>query len=151
MNHGALPYNRQYEQAHLEGAPRVELVPLTNVPNNYLSLTPKNNIMTLWNQRTDDEKFLVEKSLTSHYDVDFIANMFFGEQYQSINSEMLCVARLEGVDYTDDEQAFALEPETANAGGGEQQGQGGEQQGQGGTQQAGAGEGQAQGGGSSLE
>jgi len=121
MNHGALPYNRQYEQAHLEGAPRVELVALPNVPNNYLSLTPKNNIMTLWNQRTQDENFLCEKSLTSHYDVDFIANMFYGEQYRSINKEMLCVARLDGVDYLDEEQAFDISLDPANAGGGSQE------------------------------
>ena len=143
MNHGALPYNRQYEQAHLEGAPRVELVPLVNVPNNYLSLTPKNNIMTLWNQRTDDEKFLVEKSLTSHYDVDFIANMFYGEQYQSINPEMLCVARLSGVDYTDDEQAFSLNPLENDSN--EQQNAGSQ------TQNAGAGAGNANGGGTNLD
>lgn len=145
MNHGALPYNRQYEQAHLEGAPRVELVALPNVPNNYLSLTPKNNIMTLWNQRTQDETFLCEKSLTSHYDVDFIANMFYGEQYRSINKEMLCVARINGVDYIDEEQAFDISLNPANAGGGSQEpgagegeGNGGEQ-GNGGTQNSGAG------------
>ena len=113
MNHGALPYNRGYQKETLEGAPRVEFVALSNVPNNYLSLTPKNNILTLWNQRTEDEKFLVEKSLTSHYDFDFLANMFYGEQYLSINKEMLCVARLENVDYTDEEQAFAMDPTQA--------------------------------------
>lgn len=131
MNHGALPYNRQYEQAHLEGAPRVELVALPNVPNNYLSLTPKNNIMTLWNQRTQDETFLCEKSLTSHYDIDFIANMFFGEQYRSINKEMLCVARLNDVDYLDEEQAFDISLNPANAGGGSQEPGAGEGEGNG--------------------
>lgn len=92
-NHGALPYNEQYIKAHLDGVPNVEFVALTNVPENYLCLTPKNNILALWNQRTADETFLVQKSLTSHYDVDFLANMFYGEQYLSINKEMLCVAR----------------------------------------------------------
>ena len=121
MNHGSLPYNRQYEQAHIEGAPRVELVPLVNVPNNYISLTPKPNIMTLWNQRTNDEKFLIEKSLTTHYDVDFIANMFFGEQYRSINPEMLCVARLDGVDYLDEAQAFDISQNPASAGASDQE------------------------------
>ena len=66
---------------------------LGNVPLNYLSITPKNNILTLWNQRTADETFLVKESKTSHYDVDFLANMFYGEQYRFINKEMLCVAR----------------------------------------------------------
>lgn len=92
-NHGALPYNEQYLKAHLDGAPNVEFVALTNVPENYLCLTPKNNILALWNQRTADETFLVKESKTSHYDVDFLANMFYGEQYLSINKEMLCVAR----------------------------------------------------------
>ena len=92
-NHGALPYNEQYIKAHLDGVPNVEFVALTNVPENYLSLTPKNNILALWNQRTADETFLVKESKTSHYDVDFLANMFYGEQYLSINKEMLCVAR----------------------------------------------------------
>lgn len=92
-NHGALPYNEQYIKAHLDGAPNVELIGLANVPEDYLCLTPKNNILTLWNQRTEDETFLVKESKTSHYDVDFLANMFYGEQYLSINKEMLCVAR----------------------------------------------------------
>ena len=95
-NHGALPYNEQYIKAHLDGVPNVEFVPLTNVPENYLCLTPKNNILALWNQRTADETFLVKESKTSHYDVDFLANMFYGEQYLSINKEMLCVARNKG-------------------------------------------------------
>ena len=92
-NHGALPYNEQYVKAHLDGAPNVEFVGLANVPENYLSLTPKNNILSLWNMRTADETFLVKESKTSHYDVDFLANMFYGEQYLSVNKEMLCVAR----------------------------------------------------------
>ena len=147
MNHDALPYYHQYEQAHLEGGPRVELVALPNVPNNYLSLTPKNNIMTLWNQRTQDENFLCEKSLTSHYDVDFIANMFYGEQYRSINKEMLCVARLDGVDYLDEEQAFDISLDPANVGGGSQEPAAG-----GGSQEpgAGAGEGNSVGDGNGL-
>ena len=92
-NHGSLPYNQQYQKASLEGAPNVEFVPLANVPDNYLSLTPRTNILSLWNQRGQDETFLVEKSLTSHYDMDFIANLFYGEQYLSINKEMLNVVR----------------------------------------------------------
>ncbi len=92
-NHGALPYNQQFQKASVEGAPNIQFVALRNVPENYLSLTPKNNILALWNQKTKDETFIVERSLTSHYDCDFLANMFYGEQYLSINKEMLCVAR----------------------------------------------------------
>lgn len=92
-NNGSLPYNLQYEKAHIDGLSNAEFVALANVPDDYLCVTPKNNILTLWNQKGTDESFLVEKSLTSHYDVDFIANMFYGEQYLSINKEMFCVAR----------------------------------------------------------
>lgn len=92
-NHGALPYNQQFTKAHLDGKPNIEFVPLANVPDDYLCLTAKNNILSLWNQKGSDETFLVEKSLTSHYDVDFIANLFYGEQYLSVNKEMLAVMK----------------------------------------------------------
>ena len=100
-NHGALPYNLQFTKAHLEGKPNVEFVALSNVPENYLSLTPQGNILALWNLRTADETFLCEKSLTSHSDVDYLANMFYGEQYESINPEKLCVARYNGIELKD--------------------------------------------------
>jgi hypothetical protein len=100
MNHGALPYNTQFNKAHLDGKQNIEFVALGNVPENYLCLTSKNNILTLWNQETSDEGFEVKDSLTSHYDVDFISNLFFGLQYLSINKEMLCVARKANTKYT---------------------------------------------------
>lgn len=99
MNHGALPYNLQFEKAHLDGKPNIEFVALGNVPDDYLNLTYKNNILTLWNQETTDEGFEVKGSLTSHYDVDFISNLFFGTQYLSINKEMLAVARKANTQY----------------------------------------------------
>ena len=100
MNHGALPYNTQFNKAHLDGKQNIEFVALGNVPEDYLCLTSKNNILTLWNQETSDEGFEVKDSLTSHYDVDFISNLFFGLQYLSINKEMLCVARKANTKYT---------------------------------------------------
>ena len=100
MNHGALPYNIQFNKAHLDGKQNIEFVALGNVPEDYLCLTSKNNILTLWNQETSDEGFEVKESLTSHYDVDFISNLFFGLQYLSINKEMLCVARKANTKYT---------------------------------------------------
>ena len=107
LNHGALPYNLAFEKAHLDGASKAEFVALPNVPDDYLSLTPRTNILALWNLRSQDETFLVEKSLTSHYDLDFLANMFYGEQYESIKKEKLCVARYDASEVPagdDDEQ-----------------------------------------------
>lgn len=93
MNHGALPYNLQFNKAHLDGKQNIEFVALGNVPDNYLSLTGKGNILSLWNKKGQDETFIVKNSLTSHYDLDFIANLFYGEQYLSTNKEMLCVCK----------------------------------------------------------
>ena len=89
VNHGSLPYNQSYDKRTLDGASNVELVPLPCVPKDFLLLTPKNNINLVFNQKTDDETFLVEKSLDNHYDVDFIMNYFFGTQFESVSPERL--------------------------------------------------------------
>lgn len=88
-NHGSLPYNQAYDKKSLDGASNVEFVPLPCVPNDFLLLTPKNNAYLLFNQKTDEDKFLVEKSLSNHYDVDFIMNYFFGTQFESVSPEVL--------------------------------------------------------------
>lgn len=88
-NHGSLPYNQAYDKKSLDGASNVEFVPLPCVPNDFLLLTPKNNAYLLFNQKTDDDKFLVEKSLSNHYDIDFIMNYFFGTQFESVSPEVL--------------------------------------------------------------
>lgn len=88
-NHGSLPYNKAYDKKSLDGASNVEFVPLPCVPDDFLLLTPKNNAYLLFNQKTDDDKFLVEKSLSNHYDVDFIMNYFFGTQFESVSPEVL--------------------------------------------------------------
>lgn len=89
VNHGSLPYNQAYDKRTLDGASNVELVPLPCVPKDFLLLTPKSNIYLVFNQQTDDETFLVEKSLDNHYDVDFIMNYFFGTQFESVSPEIL--------------------------------------------------------------
>ncbi len=90
-SYGALPYNNNFDKKTLDGAPNVEFVPLTNVPDDFMLITPKSNIYLLFNQKGDDETFLCEKSLDNHYDVDFIANMFFGTQFESVSPEVLSV------------------------------------------------------------
>ena len=90
--HGALPYNQSYDKRTLEGASNVELVPLSCVPADFMLITPKTNILLLYNQKTADENYTVEKSLSNHYDMDFIANMFFGTQFESVSPEVFAVA-----------------------------------------------------------
>lgn len=88
-NHGSLPYNQAYDKKSLDGASNVEFVPLPCVPDDFLLLTPKYNAYLLFNQKTDDDKFLVKPSLSNHYDVDFIMNYFFGTQFESVSPEVL--------------------------------------------------------------
>lgn len=90
--HGALPYNQSYDKRTLEGATNVGLVPLSCVPADFMLITPKTNILLLYNQKTADENYIVEKSLSNHYDMDFIANMFFGTQFESVSPEVFAVA-----------------------------------------------------------
>lgn len=87
--HGALPYNQSYDKRTLEGASNVELVPLACVPEDFLLLTTRQNIKLLYNQKTDDDRYIVERSLKNHYDVDFIANAFFGTQLLSVSERTL--------------------------------------------------------------
>lgn len=91
LNHGSLPYNQAYDKKTLEGASNVELAPLSNVPEDFMVLTPKSNILALFNQQTEDEKFICERSLANHYDIDFIANMFFGVQFESVSPDVFSV------------------------------------------------------------
>lgn len=91
--HGALPYNQNYDKRTLEGAENVELVPLSCVPMDFMLLTPKNNILLLYNQKTADENYTVEPSKKNHYDLDFIANMFFGTQFESVSPETFAVSK----------------------------------------------------------
>lgn len=89
--HGSLPYNQTYDKKTLEGASNVTFVPLACVPDDFLLLTPKKNIFCLYNQKTDDENYIAEKSLKNHYDIDIIANAFFGTQFESVNKRVFKV------------------------------------------------------------
>lgn len=98
-NHGSLPYNTAFDKKVMEGAPKVEIVPLTFVPKNFMLLTPKSNAYVLYNQKTQDERYLIEKSLDTHYDVDVIVDAFFGTQFESVDKSVFSCAMVkpEGV------------------------------------------------------
>ena len=81
-------------------------MPLSCVPDDFLLLTPKSNILALFNQKTDDETFLVERSLDNHYDVDFIANMFFGTQFYSVSPEVFLVGKTATEEEAEEEEGI---------------------------------------------
>ena len=89
--HGSLPYNTDYTKISVEGFSNIKFVPKSYVPEDFMLLTPKKNIYCVYNQRSDDEGYIVERSLDSHYLVDVVANAFFGTQFETVNPRMLKV------------------------------------------------------------
>lgn len=96
LNHGHAPFNEQIEQKFLAGTQKkVELVPLTNMPENYVIITPKNNMKLVFNNETDDERLYFLPSLTSHYEVDALMDKFFGTQFERVDKDIFCVGMTE--------------------------------------------------------
>lgn len=94
LNHGSLPYNQQFEKSVLEGTNgKCNIVPLNCIPLTSMYITTKSNLLVGTCAIGDYESFVIEKSLTSHFDIDFVATMFWGCQFESINKEMLHCAK----------------------------------------------------------
>lgn len=94
--HGALPYNTAYDKKTLEGASNVRIVNLPCVPDDFMLLTTRENMKLLFNQKTDDDRYIVERSLKNHFDLDFIATAFFGTQFLSVNPRTLRYGKKQG-------------------------------------------------------
>ena len=96
-NHGALPYNNQYDKVVLEGSRGLcTLVPLANVPENFYILSTKKNLVVGMNLKNEQDNFSVEKSNLSHFWLDFVAAMYFGVQFEAIDKEFVCFGQTAG-------------------------------------------------------
>ena len=87
--YGQLNYNEKFEQLHLDGNNKCTLVGLDNVPQGFKIITPGSNMLISLATEGDKCSFDVEKSLDSHFLVDFVATMYFGTQYESIVKEKI--------------------------------------------------------------
>lgn len=87
--YGQLNYNEKFEQIHLDGNKKCTLVGLDNVPQGFKIITPGSNMLIGLATEGDKCSFDVEKSLDSHFLVDFVATMYFGTQYESIVKEKI--------------------------------------------------------------
>lgn len=87
--YGQLNYNEKFEQLHLDGSNKCTLVGLDNVPQGFKIITPGSNMLIGLATEGDKCSFDVEKSLDSHFLVDFVATMYFGTQYESIVKEKI--------------------------------------------------------------
>lgn len=89
-----LVYNKQYEQVYIEGSNRrCTLVPLANkAGSNFMHLTTKNNMLVGYDQMGDVEKVLVEKY--EPFLLTYVATMFFGVQFHTLDKRMMMVVDL---------------------------------------------------------
>jgi hypothetical protein len=94
---GAVAYNTQYDKTFLEGSSNMcELVPLTSKKGSpYIHLSTQQNMRYGYGNGLAEEKITVEKY--HPFVLDFVATMFFGTQFRSINKEMLMVATIDGI------------------------------------------------------
>ena len=90
---GAIPYNTEYKKAVVEGFENVEFVPLYNkAKSGYIHLSTPSNMLVGVNQEGEEENITIEKH--EAFVLQYIATMFFGVQFESINAERLLVGKL---------------------------------------------------------
>lgn len=90
---GAIPYNTEYKKLVVEGFENVRFVPLYNKANSpYIHLSTQANMLVGVNQEGEEEDITVEKH--EAFVLQYIATLFFGVQFESINPERLLVGKL---------------------------------------------------------
>ena len=92
--HAATPYNERFEQTMLEGSNnRCVIVPLSSkAGSQYIHLTTKENMLIGCDQMSDME--YVEVARFSPFNLNFIMKMFFGVNFETLDSRRLLVGRI---------------------------------------------------------
>ncbi len=85
LSHGGIVYNTQYDQTAVEGSNgRLKLVPLYNkMDSKFIHVCPKANMLVGFDQMGDVENILVKEY--EPFILSYIATMFFGVQFESID------------------------------------------------------------------
>ena len=92
---GSTAYNREFHKYVIEGFENVTFVPLSNKKDSpVLQLTTKRNMLYGLDQISDKEN--VEVARFKAFVLQFIATMFFGVQYESIDAERILFATIDG-------------------------------------------------------
>lgn len=94
LTHGGIAYNNKYDQTAVEGSNgRLILVPLFNkADSNYIHICPKSNMLVGFDQMGDVEN--VEVKEFEPFILSYIATMFFGVQFESIDKRRMMVVEL---------------------------------------------------------
>lgn len=92
---GAAPYNKEFNKTFLEGSNNLcELVPLTGKKDSpFIHLTTKSNMLVGVDQMSDLETVRVKEDNNVNW-TQFILNMFFGTQFETINSKRFIAANI---------------------------------------------------------
>jgi len=85
LTHGGIVYNTQYDQTTVEGSNgKLHIVPLFNkMDSKYIHICPKVNMLVGFDQMGDVEQVLVKEY--EPFILSYIATMFFGVQFESID------------------------------------------------------------------
>ena len=96
LTHAGINYNTQYNQTAVEGSNgKLILCPLANkADSNFIHVSPKINMLVGYDQMGDMESVMVKEY--EPFILSYIATMFFGTQFESIDKRRLKVVELAG-------------------------------------------------------
>ena len=96
LTHAGINYNNQYNQVAVEGSNgKLIICPLANkADSNFIHVTPKINMLVGYDQMGDTESVMVKEY--EPFILSYIATMFFGVQFESIDKRRLKVVELAG-------------------------------------------------------
>ena len=126
LTHAGINYNTQYNQVSVEGSNgKLILCPLANkADSKFIHVTPKINMLVGYDQMGDTENVMVKEY--EPFILSYIATMFFGVQFESIDKRRLKVVELaapagpaQGGNAGGNEGGNAGGNEGGNAGGGQ--------------------------------
>lgn len=94
LSHGGIPYNTEYGQTAVEGSNgKLKLVPLYNkAESKFMHVTTKSNMLVGFDQMGDIENVMVKEY--KPFILSYIATMFFGVQFESIDKRRFKVIEL---------------------------------------------------------
>lgn len=94
LTHSGISYNTQYNQTTVEGSGgKLILCPLANKDGSkYMQISPKYNVLYGYDQMGDIESIEVKEF--APFVLSYIATMFFGTQFESIDKRRLKVVQL---------------------------------------------------------
>ena len=94
LTHAGISYNTQYDQTAVEGSNgKLILCPLSNkADSKFIHVSPKINMLVGYDQMSDTESILVKEY--EPFILSYIATMFFGVQFESIDKRRLKVVEL---------------------------------------------------------